>query len=102
MNFETNPQHDLPHDGTPSDEDLLSYLLGEAGSASRQRLENWLSANPQHGERLAELASLVLMTSEATTDWTLPKTTQRLWETPTRSPLRLRRIAALFALAASV
>lgn len=99
MHPEANHRNDEPPRGaTPSDDDLIAYLLGTASGEDRGRVENWLAADANHGDRLCDWASVVLLASE-----TAPVVGPGAIHSPTAetTPSR-RRIAAFLVLAVSL
>ena len=49
---------------SPSDDDLIGYLLGSSSAALRTEIESWLAADECHGDRLCQFASIMLAVSE--------------------------------------
>lgn len=112
MNPQARPNDDPQPTVTPSDEDLLVYLLGSASHETRGQVERWLAVDVSHGERLSTWASVVLCAAQAIAD-PLPASGSPLHSQPapvstTASPAvrrwrsRRYRVAGVLALAASV
>jgi hypothetical protein len=105
----TPSRHDgLPSDGTPADERLIDYLLGES-AGDDPAIEHWLAADRANVARLERLAEAVVVAS-AIPGWSSDRHsdsgmnasggTQQL-SSPT-GPGQRRVVFAILALAASV
>jgi len=50
---------------SPSDDDLIGYLLGSSSAALRAEIEAWLVTDESHGDRLCQFASIMLAVSDS-------------------------------------
>jgi len=57
--------HEYSASYSPSDDDLIGYLLGSSSAALRTEIEAWLVADESHGDRLCQFASIMLVVSNS-------------------------------------
>ena len=101
MKSPINPKRSLAPGCSLSDDDLIAYLLGSQPTDACHALQTWLAADPSHGERLCDVATAILFTSEAAANWPRANAADRKSIAANKAPSRNRRVAALLALAAS-
>ena len=88
---------------SPSDDELISYLLGTDAEDGRVAMAAWLATDAAHGDRLSAFAAVIYFAAEsvAVADDDAKANALKLTVAAAPSP-RVRRLVGLLALAASI
>lgn len=65
MNTLNNRNDASPSGNSPSDEELVEYLLGSVSRECTERIENWLTSDPSADDRLAAVSTILLSVDQA-------------------------------------
>jgi hypothetical protein len=93
---------------SPSDDDLIHYLLGSSSVELKAGIEAWLATDKRHSDRLVQYAAIILVASEAPLESEVSVVDrglrEREWVSTNAVGLQLRRrhVMGLLAIAATI
>ncbi len=97
-----NNTDDITNGSSPSDDELIAYLLGSVPVDVRKEIEAWLAADESHGERLGQYASIMLIVSSTSSNDEMRRDHELVaTNTPEQSP-QVRYVIGLLTLAATI
>ncbi len=102
MNLPINSNDPCSAGYVPSDDDLITYLLGSQSTEVRQAIEQWLASDVAPAARLDDVAATVLFASTASADWSTELVTHRSADVSTLTASRFRQVVVVSTLAASI
>ena len=87
---------------SPSDDELIAYLLGSSPVDVRIKIEAWLAADEGHGERLGQFASIMLIVSATSCDDAMRQDRELVATNTPEQGSQARYLIGLLTLAATI
>lgn len=97
-----NNTDDDANGSSPSDDELIAYLLGSSPVDVRKEIEAWLAADESHGERLGQYASIMLIVSATSCDDAMRQDRELVATNTPEKGSQARYLIGLLMLAATI